>query len=1576
LNRQNAQKTIAIALLLAGGALWGSLQLVPRFVDKEALRISIEKGLNDATGVRFHIHELSLKPTLFHQIQVNLNTNTITDEHGHPLGDIRNISIEIRYLPLLITRVPEIAKIHLNHVNIPIRDYSLFRALRLQQVKPEDNGFLKPAELHDTELLLTHYRIEDFKPELTARTLIAGTRRVKLEGPNLSVRHLESSHPIVLLGKGRLSFKGQPPNSSHIISPHQSLLITKPAQHIEPAEKTLWHGNYNFQAELDPASFQENHAMSAGDLGLLLLSFKGHKLEIKTEYRRQSGHRGEGKLQSRTLSLPHAQAIALQLANMFSITPPLPLRQARLTGRIIADNQFKLDFDKKPQPFESLSGDLRLRDVGVYANGDIGIPRIQRANGRLILEGDAIHTADKLRFQLGNLPLFLHGRYRLSDGDADAFLEGWGLHIDSLKSFAKEAGVKQDAFQGRKVAGAVDFTAHLQGTTKQPRYTGNIKLKDAAFEDAKLGARVDHINGHLNVAGEGFETPKLRYDGRVIIAKGHLSGSGTPQSPMKWTIPSVDGDVAFHGQWVVKPGATPPLPNATGVIRFRDGQAQIPNSKVSATGIQGQIHLKNDTISLQGARALLANQLIQAQGQSDIQFKRYQARVWGQRLSLPAIFQAISANLPPAQAHQLSRLNVENGLANLDVTASTGMRLNGKLDLSGLSVRTLPYTQRLKTPHLLLTFNDKNATLAPATLYYGPVITDSSGHRGQLAVKASGLFTLPAAGRQANYNVKLASQNVPMAFLRDLQPTVQALTGASLPEIWNTAGMIGFDAALSNRSTHVVANFQNAGLSWQGADFPVSELNGGFSLDWAASGKPHIATRDLTLVYGNSPIHLDARHDQQLALLTEGTLSALTVNHFLVSHQSEATPYRDIPFRIQANGNLGALASTLNQPTANKLVPPPGSELAVSLYLDLNHTLKGVSAGSSPPIPFLPNPAANSSAAEPPMTLGERLNRQNNNNQVSLISRLNPVRITKGFISRTNRIVESGVTNFVQAIPGRKSPWEENLQETQPASAAAQAKPVAIEQKSTTVSLSQAEEAMQMQASIDDSDNAYLDIGLLWKKGDLFLDKGILHLFNAGNVLASGTGQNVLHPDQSTLQAHIWTPTPLALKELADATGDIGLFREAKGELHTDLQWGSQPGMYPALTGWLTTDNVKLPEVELGKLTSRIDFSGQGAVAQVDALEIPGIKTKAHTRTENIFESPVTLEDVDIQASLLDVAGISDYNNRIIKPVIIDRLVHNYLRPWQLGDPYIPIQFRNGSLRGDELIYQNILLNNLQSQLSVYANGFFEMSNTRLEAAGGTASGYLSMSPNDNSFTTLELNVANVKANALTKALLNVTNQIFGELSGTVRFTTFGATDMDMQRNANGTVSMRVENGRLPAIAKVETLLTTANLVRGGVLGFNLNNLLRTLTIYDTNYFAELSGDLLINNQVLYTRNLISDGVNLDLLMRGNLRMDSGDADMVINGRMSQNVAGRLGFLGQLSLGKLLRLVPALGTMGKKQAGLFGYLPGIGYVPGFGGPASATNRFQVRLKGAPDSPSAIRDFHWVHTSYGSGNRRK
>lgn len=1554
MKRRNLQNVI-FGALLAGGALWGCLSLSPhllsRIVDEDALRISIEKGLRESMGVRFRIESLTLEPTLFHELQVHLNTNAITDERGHPLGSIRNISIAIRYWPLLTKLTPEIAKIHLNHVDVPIRDYNLFKSLKIRRIAPERNGLLQPAELRDTEVLLTDYGIEDFKPDRIARAIMPGAARVRLEGPELSIRHLESARPIALIGKGRMLFRA-----------------------FTEQKHPLWQGNYDFQAELTPTAFNEEHPMRPTDLKRLMLALKSRssrgegsneRTDLKAEYRQQSVHQSRLLLRMKAFDLAHAQAVTLQLANMFGIRAPLPLRQTRFFGRMTAAS--RLRFDPEPRAREnspqnnfsslnSLSGSIRLSDVGLLPDKSMAIPRVQGLNGCLLLHGGSL-SAENLTFRLGGLPFHLQGRYRLSDGWMNLMLLGENLRLDSLHVLAKELGAPIESVKGREAQGVLTVKARFAGTAQKPAYAGELHVREGLFEDAVLGARLERLEGALRFTGEGFRHPRLAYEGRLVVLKGRVI------SPDKlWAIRALDGNVAFQGHWMADQQVQA-LPQANGVIHFSQGEAHLPDGALRAEDVQGRLRLERERFLLEDVRARMADArhvsgtspLIRLSGESSLDLRQYQLHLQARQLALSQLASSFSntrlsnartssipAILPDSP---LSRLRVENGQGDLDIILSTGLQIRGKADVSALRIRAKGSPYLLQASRLLFAFDGTGATLAPTTLTYGPV-PSGNGQYGMIPLRVAGRFSpLTADGA---YEFRLAANAVPLSLLRDAQGTLAALSGARWPEIWNTAGFLDIQAALSNRAHHLDARFHDVGLSWQDGDFPISGLNGALSLDWTAGGRPRLTTQDLAFVYGNSPVRVNAQSGEQLLLLADGVLSALTVNHFLVSHQSEATPYRDVPFRVRIAGSPDIPLYTVNR------------DLRASLHLDLNETLKGASQDAGQPVPSSTLPAA----TEPMGGFAQRLNRRDSG------LTLNPVRLAREAIRRARFFLWNSLDTLADTFRGKRTSVARRDEPPEKTVSEGIIGQNSIESPHGTIALPiEPPEPVQLQANVDDT--ACLDAFFHWTRGDFILEDAILHLFGAGDIRADGIFRQPGKTGGGGLQAHVRTVPAIALTSLGQATGRNSLFRDASGLLAANLQLTAEnPSGLPQLNGWLTADHIVIPELQAENVTGRVNFTGQSAVAEIAALEIPGVKAQASARTDNLFEMPITLEDVDIRASLLDIAGLTKFNNYIVKPVIIDRLVHNYLRPWQLGDPFLPIQFRNGSLRSDELIYQNILMNRLQSRFSVYANGFYEMDDARVEAAGGTASGYLSMNPHDSNFTTLELYVENVKANALTKALLNVTNQIFGDLSGTVRFTTFGETDDDMQRNANGAVTLRVKNGRLPAIAKVETLLTTANLIRGGILGLNLNNLFRTLIFYDTNYFAELSGNLLINNQVLYTHNLISDGVNLDLLMQGSLRMDSGDADMTVNGRMSQNVAGRLGFLGQLSLGRLLRLIPGLGTFGGSQAGLFGYLPGIGYIPGFGGPASATNRFQVRLKGPLDEPATIRDFHWVHTRPG------
>jgi len=1649
--------TIGIGTLV----IWGGLQILPAFIDKNALKLSIEEGINDATGVNIHIRDLSIHPTVFHNLQIDLATNTITDKNKHPLGSIQNITVEVRYLPLLTKLTPEISKIHLNHVDVPIANYSLFKSLKLQTVPPKQNGLIKPAQLVDTELLLNDFKIIDFLPDKTSALLLtrasgspitkgddaAKSMIFRIEGPTLSIHHLQSNTDVVMMGEGTMIF------SKETTSPRSQ----------------LWQGNFKFEAALDQNALKEGHAIAAVDLKHLVLKLKGQnpyykatspqlnpvdkalqagQIQLDTHYDQSNkGHldfvwnqkasKADGLLGADYTSLAHAQAILLQLANVFSIEAPLPARSILLSGLMKSDVGFDMNFHKAAQPFEKLSGAIQLTHVAVEQNGGNPLPQLNEFNGsivgqddRFVLKSNSLQSPDPgLRFQVANIPLHLQGFYKLDDAQMDFHLLGNQIALNRLQSAAKNYIPKTTpAFD---TPGTLNLDAHLWGSPSNPLYAGQMNLYGVAFNDPQLGLSVSGISGQARFNGSGTDKKAhLTYQGQLVFKQGQALGrvikgapsvalsnasSNTIAQPLQkpaalktapteaiqpslqktvtvsppensktvpvgttlpptlvstnsigavpllpshkiaynpnraWTIHSINGLVSAHGAWKAS-DTKPALPAVNGQISFSQGEAGIPNTKTSAQNIQGQVIFQNRTITLKQASAEIAKQKLEAQGTSSIDFKQYQARLWGHALSVPILSNTF---LPGLKSEQ--KVQIKQGVANLDVQVHNSNvpltpSIQGTVTVDRLSVDTPQANRAISFPHLAAKFTQSDLSLQPTTLLYKDTNASSLDGIGTVAVQLGGQMHFSSHGR---YDLNLNSEAIPLALVRDLQAFAKTGGNNAIPEIWNTAGSVDLKAHLTQAEKQVHLTFHDAGLSWQWGDFPVYGLNGALFVSQNGNGIPALTTRDFHFIYGRSPISLELHNDKEFNFNTRGILSALAVNHFLVSPQSNATPYHDIAFKAELHGA--------------RLEPvPEKNNIVAALHLDLGRALTKASQEISSPDNSSPKPADNHLIDF--VAVESRRKR--------ILQALNPLH----WLGKALSIVNSGLSNTAHVISQIGESRHHNTSDREPTQETEQKQITSKSSKQETENLQKVanRETKDLPTTGSnsatpsaDSDKALLDLTAHWQGGNLNVPNATLHLFDAGNVLIHGQVWQPLKPMNRHYQVQVVTPSPIQFSALANATDDDGLFKKATGQAGADITvTQANANEAPHLSGWAKVDDAQMPTLTIQRANGRIDLSGQSMITKLGPVELPGIKiVNASAQSENIFEIPMTLDKVAIHLKQLDMAGISNFNNQIFKPIITDRIAHNYLRPWQLGDPILPIQFRNGDLLSDEMIYSNILMDDFQSKLSVYANGFCELSNTSVNAAGGKASGYLSMNSNDNNFTTLDLHVDRVKANALTKALLNQTNQVFGDISGAIRFTTFGATDNDLQKNANGTVTMVIKNGRLPAIAKVETLLTTANVLRGGILGFNLNNLFRSLTIYDTNYFATLAGSMQINNQVLYTRNLTSDGINLDLLIRGSMRMDTGDADMQVNGQMSQDVVGKLGFLGQLSLGKIVHYIPGIGSLGKNNAGLFGYLPGIGFVPGFGGPAGSENRFQVLIKGQLENPRSIKDFHWVHNTH-------
>jgi hypothetical protein len=927
--------------------------------------------------------------------------------------------------------------------------------------------------------------------------------------------------------------------------------------------------------------------------------------------------------------------------------------------------------------------------------------------------------------------------------------------------------------------------------------------------------------------------------------------------------------------------------------------------------VRGALYLERTRVRLADVRGRLNETPFRLDGVISTDLSRYDVGLTANNVDIPRFRRDVLAKLPQARA-LLRQVQPQAGVADAHVRILSGPggmrdpRVHGRVRLQALALRTGFLDDLIRIPSTTLSIANNRVAVPETAVRYGP-----------LTLWAEGAFQPPG-----QYRFTVDSRDIPVDILHDRSiMNLAARQLGEVPTIWNTAGSVDLNAVATHRRTQVTVDFHDAGLSWKGGLFPLHNLNGRVFYQMpAAAGDPVIATRGLSGQYGNSPVSLQLANDARFRFAADGVLSPLLLNRTLADPQSHTQPYKEVPFQASANGELAL-------PTSGGSAR--GNNLTAGLFVDLSRNLQPEGLVHTPsPLVYSRRRRRSRTDVDPRMGEGEGWG---------------------GGYAPT----------LAQVTPHPSPP---------PQGGRGQA----------------SDETVIMPAVSDE--NPYLSARVHLLNNDLNLHNGVLHLGDAGDIRADGVIRNVFNPDAPVFDLHLFTPKPLELNQLDYKTEVVEDFiREMRGVLGMDIRIAQgqagpadpgdtgRPGRIPAqprngIGGWLSAERVAIPPLGLDELTGRVDFAGQGATATLDRFVIPGLNTGLTATANNVFETPVTLDTLNIRGSEFNLERLIAYNRDTLQPVIlagIARALPTNRGQASAAPKTLPIRFYDAPVRFEEAVLQNVITKNLSGNLSLYENGFLAMSGLQMEAAGGNASGQLFLNPWQRNFITLNLDVREVSANALTQALLGVSGEVYGNMAGQLHFTTFGETDEDLLNNANGGVSMSILEGRLPAIAQVETLLVAANIIRGGVLGLNLNNLMRALLFYDRNYFAELSGDLDIVNGVMYTGNTQVEGRDLDLYIRGGIRLNDGAVNLLVTGVMQQDVSGIFGPIGKLSPNTLIRVLPALGTWGGGTPGIISYIPGVGYIPGLGGRVGDVSRFEVRIAGKLEDPNAIRGFHWV-----------
>lgn len=411
------------------------------------------------------------------------------------------------------------------------------------------------------------------------------------------------------------------------------------------------------------------------------------------------------------------------------------------------------------------------------------------------------------------------------------------------------------------------------------------------------------------------------------------------------------------------------------------------------------------------------------------------------------------------------------------------------------------------------------------------------------------------------------------------------------------------------------------------------------------------------------------------------------------------------------------------------------------------------------------------------------------------------------------------------------------------------------------------------------------------------------------------------------------------------------------GHIRANLKLVSAGETSPSLYGNLAFDRVRSSSLEIEDLHGDVRFTGSKAEMNIEHFQIPGVDVGFTALLSDLFRYPTPIADFDLTGRQFIVSLYTEWINRIMIGRLRKGLWEQFF-PSTGRQMSLPFEITNGTLQLTEGIINNLIVQDYTSNIRLYPNTYFELDNARAKSAGGNVSGYFAMNPRDNYFMTVHLIIDKMKANAVSRILLNVSNQIFGDLSGIIDYTAEGATSEELLSNTNGSANLRIEDGRLPAIAKIENLLVAANTISGGLANLNLNSLFRLAAPFNTDYFARLTGKFKMMEGIIYTDDMRSDGQNLDFLMGGSIRMVDGFANVIVKGEMDREIGGVLGPLGRLSFGRFLGIFPPLRKV-------ISFVPGIGFIPGFGGPRSEKGvAFEVKIEGLVLDPGSVQDFKW------------
>ena len=301
--------------------------------------------------------------------------------------------------------------------------------------------------------------------------------------------------------------------------------------------------------------------------------------------------------------------------------------------------------------------------------------------------------------------------------------------------------------------------------------------------------------------------------------------------------------------------------------------------------------------------------------------------------------------------------------------------------------------------------------------------------------------------------------------------------------------------------------------------------------------------------------------------------------------------------------------------------------------------------------------------------------------------------------------------------------------------------------------------------------------------------------------------------------------------------------------------------------------------------------------------------------------------------------------------------------------PDNPVKIKDGSLRLNKIVMDNLQINNTSSKLRMNKSTVY-LDKLKTKPFGGEVFG-------DVSYHILDSKVrAKVSGQNfdIEKVLLDVMN-MKDMLSGTANFIAdivFEGTDITNQlKSLKGFIDFNVVNGQLGPFGKIENFLMAENIRENAFFSSTIGSVITNLVTFDTSRYNSLFGHLTFENGFVNISPVKSQGNVMSMFIIGKAGLLDNSADMKVRIKLASAFSDKLGPLANINPINIVKKTPGLNIVAVKMFALFCEEVSeeeMSAIPELGEGKSDENatKIQIKLRGDTRKPlKMIKSFKWL-----------